>query len=93
MMAGGEDQQFDVVADSQFGEFTLLKIVVAARIFQMIYMRDLKTPSGEITHVSNFVWLVLIITYTGVGVTCLTIHGGFWIARTIVLMDIMMFVL
>jgi hypothetical protein len=59
----------------------------------MIYMRDLKNPNGEITFVSNWIWLVLIVTYTGVGVTCLTIHGGFWIARTIVLMDILMFIL
>lgn len=59
----------------------------------MIYMRDLKSPNGEITFVSNWIWLVLIVTYTGVGVTCLTIHGGFWIARTIVLMDILMFIL
>lgn len=69
--------------------------MVGARVFQMIYMRDLKTPSGsgEITFVSNWIWLVLIMTYTAVGVTCMTIHGGFWIARTIVLMDTMMFVL
>ena len=43
--------------------------------------------------VSNIVWLVLIMTYTGVGVSLLTIHGGFWIARTIVCMDTAMFVL
>jgi hypothetical protein len=56
-------------------------------------MRDLKTPSGSIVYINNWVWLVLIITYTGVSVACLTIHGGFWITRTLVYMDTIMFVL
>lgn len=87
------DPKFSDDPGKGFGEFMLLKIVIAVRIFQMIYIKDLRDDARNVTNVSNFVWLVLIMTYTGVGVSMLTIHGGFWICRTILYMDTFMFIL
>jgi hypothetical protein len=40
------DPSFEASADSSYGEFSLLKVLIGARLFQLIYMRDLKTPTG-----------------------------------------------
>lgn len=75
--------KFKILSDTQDGlfsekkgvtEINLLEAVIAARVFQFLFIRNLRDMYQQVNKISNIVWLFLFAIYGGTMYLMLTIE-------------------
>lgn len=85
--------KFKILSDTQDGlfsekkgvtEINLLEAVIAARVFQFLFIRNLRDMYQQVNKISNIVWLFLFAIYGGTMYLMLTIEKEHPMCRIVV---------